>query len=115
MTVESPQAFTIEPGIKLPRSNDKFSEANNYFQSIFSNVEIKADLVDEAIRFMNNTIYDFFRDNHGTVESTNQTNTLFHKYNQLTIKQLKWQLIQLKRQTSRLRKLGTYLTSFHAS
>ena len=52
VTVEPLQSFTIKPGIKLPRSrsNDICNEANNYFKSTFSNFELKADSVDEAMR-----------------------------------------------------------------
>jgi len=51
---------------------------------------------------MNNTIYDFFKDNYGTIDSVNQANGPFHKYNHLTIKQLKRELAQLKRQNTPL-------------
>jgi len=51
---------------------------------------------------MNNIIYDFFKDNYGTIDSVNQANGQFHKYNHLTIKQLKRELAQLKRQNTPL-------------
>ena len=62
---------------------------------------------------MNDTIYDFFKDNYGTTDSLNQPNGPFRKYNRLTIKQLNRELAQLKGQdTPHLLKLGTYLASF---
>ena len=61
VAIESLQKLIVKPGVKLPRSNDNWSEANNYFKSIFSTLEVKADSVSEAIQFMNNTIYDFLR------------------------------------------------------
>ena len=60
VAIESLQTLNVKPGVKLPRSNNNWSEANNYFKSIFSTLE--ADSVNEAIQFMNNTIYDFFKE-----------------------------------------------------
>ena len=51
---------------------------------------------------MNNTIYDFFKANYGTIDSVYQANGPFHKYTHLTIKQLKRELAQLKRQKTPL-------------
>jgi len=60
VSIESLQTLNVKPGVKVPRSNNNWSEANNYFKSIFSTLE--ADSVNEAIQFMNNTIYDFFKE-----------------------------------------------------
>ena len=51
---------------------------------------------------MNNTIYDFFKNNYGAIDSVNQANDPFHKYSHLNIKQLKQELAQLKRQNTLL-------------
>ena len=51
---------------------------------------------------MNDSIYDFFKFNHGACESTNQTNEDFRKYNDFTVKQLKKELARLKQQGSAL-------------
>ena len=51
---------------------------------------------------MNNTIYDFFKANYETIDSVNQATGPFHKYNHLTIKQLKRELTHLKRQKTPL-------------
>ena len=77
--IESLQTLKVKPGVKLPRSNDNWSEANNFFKLIFSTLEVTADSVNEAIQFMNNTIYDFFKDNYGIIDSVNQANGPFHK------------------------------------
>ena len=68
VTIESLQTLIVKPGVKLPRSNDNWSVANNYFKSIFSTLEVKANSINEAIQFMNKTIYDFFKDNYGTID-----------------------------------------------
>jgi len=62
VSIESLQTLNVKPGVKVPRSNNNWSEANNYFKSIFSTLEVTADSVNEAIQFMNNTIYDFFKE-----------------------------------------------------
>ena len=61
VAIESLQKLIVKPGVTLPRSNDNWSEASNYFKSIFSTLEVKADSVNEANQFVNNTIYDFLR------------------------------------------------------
>ena len=57
---------------------------------------MKSDSLDQTIRFINDSIYDFFKTNYGTIKSTNQTDSNFHKYKDLTTKQLKKELAQLK-------------------
>ena len=102
ITVESLNIFEINPGIKLPKSNEQWIEANAYFRSIFSHIKLQPGSLDEAINFMNNSIYDFFKFNYGACRSINQTNENFQTYNDFTVKQLKKELAKLKHQGSAL-------------
>ena len=52
--------------------------------------------MDSTIDFMNSTIYDYFANLYGTVNSTNHANTFCTKYKHLTTKSLKHTLKQLK-------------------
>ena len=52
--------------------------------------------IDLTIEFMNNTIYNYFANLYGTVNSTNHTNAFCGKYKHLTPKSLKHQLKELK-------------------
>ena len=102
ISVESLNIFEIKPGIKLPKSNEQWIEANNYFRSIFSHITVQPESLDETINFMNNSIYDFFKFNYGACKSTNLTNENFQKYKDFTVKQLKKELAKLKHQGSAL-------------
>ena len=102
ITVESLNIFEIKPEIKLPKSNEQWIEANAYFRSIFSHIRLQLESLDEAINFMNDSIYNFFKFNYGAFKSTNQTSENFQKYNDFTVKQLKTELAKLKHQGSAL-------------
>ena len=51
-----------------------------------------------TLNFMNDSIYDFFKANYGTIKSTKQASKSFHIYKDFTVKQLKIELVQLKSQ-----------------
>ena len=46
----------IKAGIKLPRSAEQCTAANDYFKTIFLNLDLKPENIDSSIRFMNDTI-----------------------------------------------------------
>ena len=92
--------FEIKPGIKLPKSNEQWIEANAYFCSILSHIKLQPESLDEAINFVNDSIYDFFKFNCGACKSTIQTNENCQKYNDFPVKQLKKELAKLKHQGS---------------
>ena len=56
LTVESLNIFGIKPRIKLPKSNEQWIEASNYFRLIFSHIKVQPESLDETINFMNNSI-----------------------------------------------------------
>ena len=89
MTVKSLDTFVLKQGIRLPKSSEQWIEANNYFRLIFANIILQTDMMDETIKFMNDSIYEFFKANYGTIKSTNQANKNFHVYKDFTVKQLK--------------------------
>ena len=43
VAIELLQTLLVKPGVKISRSKDNWNEANNYFKSIFSTLEVKAD------------------------------------------------------------------------
>ena len=59
--------FVLKQGIRLPKSSEQWTEANNYFRSIFANIILRRDTMDETIKFMNNSLYDFFKANYCTI------------------------------------------------
>ena len=85
----------IKPGVKLPRSTDEWTAANDYFKTVFGNFQMQPTSIDLTIEFMNNTIYNYFANLYGTINSTNRTNAFCDKYKHLTPKSLKHQLKQL--------------------
>ena len=86
----------IKPGVRLPRSQDDWTVANDFFKTVFGNFHLNQTAMDSTIEFMNRTIYDYFADLYGTVNSTNHANTFCTKYKHLTTKSLKHTLMQLK-------------------
>ena len=84
----------IKAGIKLTRSPEQRTMANDCFKTIFLNLDLKPENIDSSIRFMNDTIYNYFKDSYSN--STNHSNPLFTKYKGLFPKSLKTELKQLK-------------------
>ena len=95
----------IKPGVKLPRSTDEWTAANDYFKTVFGNFQMQPTSIDLTIEFMNNTIYNYFANLYGTVNSTNHTNAFCGKYKHLTPKSLKHQLKQLKMNDAHLQEI----------
>ena len=86
----------LKAGMKLPRSQDEWTSANEFFKAVFGNIQLNQTSIDSTIEFMNNTIYDYFTTRYGTVNSNNHNNPFCGKYNDLTTKLLKLTLKQLK-------------------
>ena len=58
----------IKTGINLPKSDDQWITANEYFKSVlFLNPPITAQNLSSSIKLLNNTIYDYFSANFGQV------------------------------------------------
>ena len=57
--------------MKLQRSQDEWTAANEFFKTVLGNVQFNQTSIDFTIEFMNNTIYDYFTNLYGTVNSTN--------------------------------------------
>ena len=51
----------IKPGMKLPRSIDEWTTANEFFKTVLGNVQFNETSNDTTIEFINNTIYDYFQ------------------------------------------------------
>ena len=100
VAVESLNILTLTPEIKVPKSNEQWIEANTYFRLIFTHIKLQPESLDEAINFMNDSIYNFFKFNYEACMSSNQTNENFQKYNDLAVKQLKKELAKFKHQGS---------------
>ena len=84
----------IKQKIHLPTSDNEWLLANKYFQVVFSNVSLGESSVDYIIKQMNETIYDYFKETCGIIETCNKDfNT---KYKDYSIKSLKKQLKSLK-------------------
>ena len=90
------QNMHVKPGIKLRRSQDEWSAANEFFEMVLGNVQFNQTSIDFTIEFMNNTIYVYFTNLYGTFNSTNYSNAFSGKYSHLTTKQLKEKLKQHK-------------------
>ena len=58
----------IKTGINLPKSDDQWITANEYFKSVlFLNHPITAQNLSSSIKLLNDTIYDYFSANFGQV------------------------------------------------
>ena len=92
----------LKPGINLPKSNSEWLTANEYFKfTIPSNAPIRNGDLNSSISVLNNTIYNYFAENFGYVESF-PDKSLKEKYENHNVKNLKKALKTLKSSNSNL-------------
>ena len=86
----------IKQGINLPKTEDQWSTANEYFKSVLLlNLPITAQNLDSSIKLLNDTIYDYFSTNFGKVSQVVDKN-LMNKYKDKSKHDLKKSLKVLK-------------------
>ena len=89
--------FTIS-GILLPKENEQWNLTNDYFKSVFIDVDFSSDSIDSIngyVNLINKTIYRYFKDNYGTVKSDVEQ-VLVPKNNTYSVHSLKKALKRLK-------------------
>jgi len=82
--------FELNPGIRLPRSDNEWLLANTFFQSAFVNVVVNESTVSDVVKLMSTTIYNYFKEACGTVGNCDKE--LENKYKDCLAKDLKKQL-----------------------
>ena len=93
------EKFSMLNGIKLPKNKIQWEQANLFFKNNLPHgVEITN--VEESIINLQNVLYDYFKNNFGTVNKSD-TAKLFKKYEHLSNRQLKKSLKEEKNKTPR--------------
>ena len=88
----------------MPKTDSGWELANLFFKSALSTSDINRDNLNETIASMNSTIYNYFAENYGTVETDNKKdNDLLEKYGEFSVNNLKKEMKKLKRSNSDLR------------
>ena len=82
-------------GLKLPKTDNHWNIANSYFKSTFPVSSIDTEDLNATIKCMNETIYNYFKDNYDTVE-TNTYKIYHEKYKEFNKHKLKRELKKLK-------------------
>ena len=83
-------AVTI-PGILLLKRNEQWNLSNQYLKSVFIDVDFSSDSIDSIngyVNLINNSIYRYFNDIYGTVNSDVEQ-VLVQKYNTYSVHSLK--------------------------
>ena len=81
----------VKVGVKLPRTDDHWNIANSYFKSTLPVSSIDIEDLNATIKCMNETIYNNFKDNYGTVK-TNTYKIYHEKYKEFNKHKLKREL-----------------------
>ena len=85
----------VKAGVKLPKTDNHWNIANSYFKSTLPVSSIDIEDLNATIKCMNETIYNYFKDNYGTVE-TNTYKIYHEKYKEFNKHKLKRALKKLK-------------------
>src|SRR6218665_3699187 len=94
-TSKSQPNETVEakPGLKLPKSQERWNEANKYFHSIFS-LSAQINNLDDFVQDVQQKVYDYFANTYGTNDIPDSE--FQNKYLNVSAKTLKRTLKQLK-------------------
>ena len=85
----------VKTGFKLPKTDNHWNIANSYFKSTLPVSLIDIEDLIATIKCMNDTIYNYFKDNYGAVE-TNTYKIYHEKYKEFNRHKLKRELKKLK-------------------
>ena len=97
-TNESP---SLKNGVKLPTSTNDWDIANTYFRSKLPISQISENYTEETVKHLNDTVYNYFKDNFGLAYSAKEDERNFTEmYKNFTKDQLKKELKQSKYERS---------------
>ena len=86
---------SLKEGVNLPKTEEDWVLANSFFHSELSHTDFKN--VNSALDFMNETVYNYFRDNYGYKSGLSEEDIeLRDKYKSFSNKELKAELKHLK-------------------
>ena len=75
----------LKTGINLPKNDKDWEIANSFFHMELSIDDINTVSLDEVVNKFNETIYNYFRDNYGTVKNNKEKERKFNeKYKKST-------------------------------
>ena len=86
-----------KPGGCLPKTDDQWAIANDFFKSIFVNIDLDSFIIDAnaVAKLMNDSIYNCFKENYGTFK-THVCKELVLKYKGYSVHKLKKAFKRLK-------------------
>ena len=91
----------LKKGVKLPKSDQQWSNANNFFKSVLFIDEIKESTLNHCCQKMSQTMYDYFAERFGCIENNRTVDLEFkEKYNGINKNLLKKALKKLKSDSS---------------
>ena len=98
--IPMPTALTAKPGLKLPKTKERWSEANVYFHSIFA-TRLSQPVIDldEEVEVAQDEVYNYFGSTYGFIQADDQ-NGFKTRYDDQSVKSLKRSLRLLKQSTT---------------
>src|SRR2546425_180034 len=88
---------SVSPSHLPHTTTQQWSEANAFFKYSFCNIiNVPITNLDESVNDIQNRIYNYFASNYGTINRSNERETLSNKYKDFSPNQLKKSLRRLK-------------------
>ena len=91
----------MKPGIKLPKIETGWKEADTYFRSALHAGDINISNLSISVKNMNNIIYEYFAKNFGTIDKKQLEDKLNDKYKDYGKKQLNSELREPKKKQNK--------------
>ena len=114
----TPPKLNPKVGIKLPKTKKELQISNDYFKSVF-HFHGNIRNVEEEVIYLQNTLYDYFKFQYGTLRNDDLNTEYQEKYSNLSKRQMKKTLATLKQQcdnrnTSEIRHISKLIASKYA-
>ena len=90
-----PEIGPLKTGLKLPKTKEGWSEANEYFKFVYD-INFIDDNIDNKILHIQDQVYDYFKQKYGVISNDTINIELSDRYSELSKRQLKKKLTELK-------------------
>ena len=97
-TFDPPPKYHILPGVKLPKTQEEWLLANDYFRTVIDTSNEITD-INASIRKFNDIVYSYFEANYGHAKNVDSNEQFKQKYYNLSKNSLKKHLKTLKSHT----------------
>ena len=105
----------MKPGIKLPKTETDWKEADTYFKNVLHAGDIISISNNISVKKMDSVIYEYFVKNFRTIDKKQLEDKLNEKYKDYEKQQLKWEFRELKKKQNKDVASVRFISNYYAT